>query len=383
MCAVAAENDLPSRFSPGDVVDGYRIEARLGGGGFGEVFLAAERSPKRKVARKFIRPELALAPDLMRRFEREVDAMASVEHPNVVPIYARGEHQGRRYFSMRYVPGGSLDRFLSERRPAFEDVLELLAGVAEGLDCCHARGVVHRDLKPANILIDAEHGRGLLTDFGIALADDVSTVTGTGRVPGTPAYMAPETLMYGAATAASDRWALAAIAYRAATGTLPRGLTQPADAEPVAPSRRNQRLNPAVDRVLLRALSLDPAKRHGDARTLVADLHDALERPHQAIPRTAGVTREPRARRRGLTPKRMWSVAGTAIVLTPALVYGVASLASPDCHPSYAGACLRADSSDYDCRRGDGNGPDYIGRTVRVVGPDVYELDRDRDGYGC
>src|ERR1700754_3894688 len=252
-------------FSPGDPVGDYVIEERLGGGGFGEVFRASQRSPRRQVALKFVRPEFAADPDFVQRFEREVDAMAAVEHPNVVPIYAQGLERGLRYFSMRYVAGGSLDAVLEERRPALEELLDVLAGVAEGLDFCHARGIVHRDLKPANVLVDSESGRALLTDFGIALPKDASTITGPGKVPGTPVYMAPETMMGERATAASDLWALGAMVYRVATQTVPRGLGQSPDTQPAPPSLRNDRLGPDIDRVILRALSPDPTRRQSDA----------------------------------------------------------------------------------------------------------------------
>jgi serine/threonine-protein kinase len=368
-------------FSPGDTVGNYVIEERLGGGGFGEVFRATERSPNRRVALKFVRPEFAADPVFVQRFEREVDAMAAVEHPNVVPIYAHRLEQGLRYFSMRYVTGGSLAAILDERHPTLEEVLDVLAGVAEGLDFCHARGIVHRDLKPANVLVDSESGRGLLADFGIALAEDFSTITGPGKLLGTPVYMAPETLMGGRATAASDLWALGAVAYRVATDTLPRGLGQSPDTEPVPPSRRNDRLGPDVDRVILQALALDPTRRHRDACAFVSDLREALERPAHRTTST-----------RRIATRRMWSVAGAALVLTPMVAYGLTSLGdradpnagrSTDCHASYAGACLKPDSLDYDCKGGGGDGPDFIGGAVSVIGPDDFDLDRDGNGVAC
>ena len=386
-------------FSPGDTVGDYVIEERLGAGGFGEVFRATERSPKRLVALKFVRPEFAADPVFVQRFEREVDAMAAVEHPNVVPIYAHRLEGGLRYFSMRYVPGGSLATVLDERHPTLEDVLDVLAGAASGLDFCHARGIVHRDIKPANVLVDAESGSGLLADFGIALAEDVSTITGPGKLLGTPVYMAPETLMGGRATAASDLWALGAVAYRVATGTLPRGVGQSPDTEPVPPSRRNDRFGPDVDRVILRALSLDPTRRYRDACAFVSDLREALERPaHQTTSTRQSPAKPPNRRRIGseltrkIATRRMWSVAGAALVLTPMVAYGLTSLAdraasnagrSTDCHASYAGVCLKPDSLDYDCKGGGGDGPDYIGGAVRVIGRDDYNLDRDGNGVAC
>ena len=384
MCAAAAN---AFGFSPGDTVGNYVIEERLGAGGFGEVFRATERSPKRRVALKFVRPEFAADPIFVERFEREVDAMAAVEHPNVVPIYqAHGLERDLRYFSMRYVAGGSLAAVLDDGHPPLEDVLEILAGVAEGLDFCHSHGIIHRDLKPANVLVDAEGGRGLLADFGIALADDLSTLTGPGHPLGTPLYMAPEIVMGERATAASDLWALGAVAYRAATGTLPRGRGQPLDAQPVPPSRRNGRLAHDVDRVILRALSRDPGRRHPDARAFVCDLREALERPaHRTMSTRRSVPLPVRPRAGSVWTRRRWRVAAAAVVVTPVLAYGLAAGVGrgASCHSSYTGACLNPDSLDYDCKGGDGDGPEFIATRVRVVGRDDYKLDRDGDGFAC
>jgi serine/threonine protein kinase len=376
-------------FSAGDTIGDYVIEERLGAGGFGEVFRAAEGSPKRLVALKFVRPEFAADPVFVRRFEHEVAAMAAVAHPHVVPIYdAHGQEQGLPYFVMRYVPGGSLATFLDERRPALDDVVDLLAGVAEGLDFCHSRGIVHRDLKPANVLVDFESGHGLLADFGIALAEDFSTLTGSGKLLGTVAYMAPEQLRGGGATAASDLWALGAVAYRAATHTLPRGHGQVPDTKPDPPSRHNGRLGRDVDRVILRALSEEPTRRYGDACAFISDLREALDRPAHRTTSTRPLRRSraaaPGAPAPRFATRRTLGVAGAAFVLTPmAIAFGIASFGGPGCHPSYEGACLKADSDDYDCRPGDGNGPDYVGRTVRVVGPDEFNLDKDGDKRAC
>ncbi|MDA0178770.1 serine/threonine protein kinase [Solirubrobacter phytolaccae] len=374
MCAAAADAfGTRSAFSPGETVGDYVIEERLGAGGFGEVFLATELALKRQVALKFVRPEFAADHDFVRRFAREASTMATVEHPNIVPIYRHGQVRGRHFLSMRYVPGGSLADLLAARQLPLEDILDVLGGVAAGLDHCHARGIVHRDLKPANVLIDPHDGRGLLADFGIALTDDFSTITVAGSRIGTPVYMAPETLMGEPATPASDRWALAAMAYRIATGALPRGPSQPPGTAPVPLSAHNHRFGPDVDRVMLRALSVDRSRRHPSARAFVSELREALERPVHPKPPRRSATR------------RMWSVGGAALVLMPAMVYGVASLVDrgPACHTSYTGACLKADAGDYDCKGGDGDGPNYIAGAVRVVGRDDFGLDGDGDGVAC
>jgi hypothetical protein len=241
------------------------------------------------------------------------------------------------------------------------------------------------------VLVEADSGRGLLTDFGIALAADSSTLTAPDKLLGTPAYMAPETLMGGRATAESDLWALGAVAYRVATGTHPRGLSQPPEAKVVPPSLRNDRLGADVDRVILRALSFAPSRRYGDACAFVCDLREALDRPaHRTTSTRRLSTKSPERRRRG-PRRRVWGVTGAALVVLTVVAYGVASLGdqpgaaarSGDCHPSYTGACLKPDSGDYDCKGGEGNGPNYVAGAVRVVGPDVYGLDGDGDGHAC
>lgn len=335
----------------GETVGNYVIERRLGAGGFGEVYRATERSPRRPVALKFLRPELAADPALLKRFQREIDAMARVEHPGVVPIYHHDRE--RRYFAMRYVEGGSLQDVIDKL--SLEDLLAVLESVADALDHCHERNIVHRDLKPANVLVDGR--RGLLTDFGIAFAADATTLTAPGQRIGTRGYMAPEEQ----ATPASDRWSLGALAYRALTGALP------GDA-PIPPSRRDDRFGPEVDRVLLRALAPNPSERYDSARAFVADLRRALTAP----------------RRRD---RRWLRVAAVAVVLVPAGLYGFTALDGSaqggECHRSYSGACLKPDSVDYDCAGGRGDGPDFIEGPVKVVGPDEYDLDRDGDGVAC
>ena len=144
------------------------------------------------------------------------------------------------------------------------------------------------------------------------------------------------------------------------------------------------------EHVILRALSLDPTRRHRDACAFISDLREALERPAHRTTSTRRIRVETPKRRKPRAgvmrgTRRMWSVAGAALVLAPVVAYGLASLAGPStsCHASYADACLKPDSPDYDCTSGGGDGPDYIGRTVRVIGPDVYNLDGDGDGVAC
>jgi predicted Ser/Thr protein kinase len=267
---------LPSRY--GDV----RLIAQ---GGMGEVFLAEDRELGRKVAVKLLDTRFSQDEQLRRRFKREALTAARLSgHPHVVTIYDVGEWRGRPFIVMEYLSGGAL---ADRARSAHVDrthALTWLGQAAEALDAADELGIVHRDVKPANLLIDA---RGQLTvgDFGIARAVDDTTggLTAAGTVLGTAGYLAPEQALGQAATSASDRYALAVVAYELLTGGRPfeRGsATAEAAAhihEPVPPaSQRGVGLPQAVDRVFERALAKDPAARYPTADAFVSALAAAL-----------------------------------------------------------------------------------------------------------
>jgi serine/threonine protein kinase len=176
----------------GSTLAGYRLDRVIGRGGMGVVYEAHEVGLGRTVALKVIDPERALDEDLRQRFAREARLAASLDHPNVVPIFAVGETDGVLYLAMRYVAGEDLGAALRrEGRLAPTRVAALVSQVAGALDAAHARDLVHRDVKPANVLVDPE-GRAKVTDFGIAKAATASTLTATGMVLGTAAYLSPE-----------------------------------------------------------------------------------------------------------------------------------------------------------------------------------------------
>src|SRR5258705_3138041 len=195
----------------------YRLDERLGRGGMSEVWLAEDLELGRRVAIKLLDPNADTA-----RFEREARAVASLAHPNVVQLYDYGEAEGRPYIVLEYMPGGTLEERLADRKPLPDDqAFAVAAGIAAGLAHAHARGVVHRDLKPANVLFD-EEGRAKLADFGIArmVASD-GTLTEAGTVLGTAAYISPEQASGAPASEASDVYSFGVILYRMLTGRLP------------------------------------------------------------------------------------------------------------------------------------------------------------------
>src|SRR5947209_8111953 len=189
--------------------DRYRVTRRIAGGGMATVYACEDQLLGRLVAVKVLAPQLAADPDARARFQREARAVARVsDHPNVVTIYDIGEHEGLAFITMEYFPGGTVrDRLRSEAPIPMPAVIRWLDEAAAALDHAHRAGIVHRDVKPANLLLDA-NGRLAVGDFGIARMATDSAMTSTGMVLGTAAYLSPEQAVGGAATAASDRYAL-------------------------------------------------------------------------------------------------------------------------------------------------------------------------------
>jgi WD40 repeat protein len=265
----------------------YEIRRELGRGGMGVVYEARQMSLNRPVALKLVQAgPLAGTADL-RRFRNEAEAVALLDHPNIVPIYEVGEHEGQHYFSMKLVPGGSLVPLLGRYPADPKAAARLVAEAAEAVAHAHARGVLHRDLKPDNILVDAD-GHPYLTDFGIArrLADD-SDLTRTGVPLGTPKYMAPEQAdnRRGSITTATDVYGLGAVLYALLTGRPPFTGDHLADIlakvrtePPVPPRKLNPSIPPDLETICLKCLEKDPRRRYATADDLAADLRAWLDR---------------------------------------------------------------------------------------------------------
>ena len=260
----------------------YEIVRPLGQGGMGAVYLARERSLERFVAIKVLRPELAEVHDGRERFRREARIAAQLSHPGIVPLHTFGEVGGIWYFVMGYVRGTSLaERLRLEGHIPAHEVHRILTELADALASAHRSGVVHRDIKPANILLDADSGRAVLADFGVAkVGAGEEHLTATGAAIGTPHYMSPEQVL-GASTVdeRSDIFSLGAVGYTMLAGHEPfsggeaiqimrRRIAQ--SAPPLAP------LVPAsaapLAAVVMRCLARDPAQRWPSARELGAAL---------------------------------------------------------------------------------------------------------------
>ncbi len=268
----------PTELSDGDEFAGYRIEHRLGRGGMGILYLAVEPGLDRRVALKLIAPEAAAEEVFAKRFAEESRIAASIEHPNVVPIYAAGEEDGVPFIAMRYVAGSDLSQRIGrEGRLAPEQAVALIAQVGNGLDAIHAAGLVHRDVKPANVLLSGgEADHAYITDFGVAR--NVATQSGltqTGRFVGTLDYVAPEQISGAAIDARVDVYALGCLLFKLLTGEVPfpregeaARLYAHLNDSPPAPSLYVPEVSMALDDVVLRAMSKQPDDRYPSAGDL-------------------------------------------------------------------------------------------------------------------
>ncbi|WP_245656505.1 serine/threonine protein kinase [Microtetraspora fusca] len=280
----------------------YRLDARLGAGGMGEVWRGEDMVLARTVAVKVLLPGRLDDPGFAVRFQGEARAMATVNHPGVVDVYDYGVTDvpgdgPTAYLVMKFVDGEPLDRLLTRLgRIGPEPAMELIAQAAAALHAVHARGIVHRDVKPGNLLVRSD-GTLVLTDFGIARADSASRLTDAGMVLGTAAYCAPEQAEGQPVTPAVDVYALGVVAYECLAGR------RPFDGEsPVAIALQHIRdeppplprdVPPAVRMVVERALLKDPARRWPDAAAMSdaarrSVLPDARQPAHPQFPHDAG-----------------------------------------------------------------------------------------------
>jgi DNA-binding beta-propeller fold protein YncE len=268
-----------AEISIGSVLAGYRIEGLAGEGGMGRVYRATQLGLNRQVALKLIMPELATEPDFRARFERESRLTASIEHPNVIPVYEAGDADGQLFIAMRWVEGTDLRSvILTEGRLDAERAIGIVEQVAAALDAAHSGGLVHRDVKPANVMLTRAHGQEhvYLTDFGLTKrAGSGTALTRTGAFVGTPDYMPPEQIKGERADARTDVYALGCLLFHALTGRAPydrdtevaKMYAQLHD-EPPSVAEAVPGTPIALDRVIARALAKDADERYLSAGDL-------------------------------------------------------------------------------------------------------------------
>jgi serine/threonine protein kinase len=298
---------LPSR---------YRLGGHIANGGMAAVWAADDELLGRPVAIKVLAAHLAEEPVNAQRFQREARAAARLSsHPNVVTVYDVGEHEGRAFMVMERVSGGTVADRLRRGRPTREQAVAWLKETAAALDFAHEHGIVHRDVKPANLLLD-ERDHVRVADFGIARIATEDTMTASGQLLGTAAYLSPEVVEGEDATAASDRYGLAVTAFELLTGERPFAGDHPAaqarqhvEEPPPRASDRDPDLPTRVDVALQRGMAKDPEARWPTAGAFVAALEAGLPRESARTVRTAAIPPrrregEPAARDTGDSPRR-------------------------------------------------------------------------------
>jgi serine/threonine protein kinase/tetratricopeptide (TPR) repeat protein len=303
----------------------YELLEVIGRGGQGVVYRARQKSLNRTVALKVIGLGHWATDAHLRRFRREAEAAASLDHSGIVPIYEVGERDGSCYFSMKLVEGGQLDEVVKREPMAIRHAVELIAKVARTVHYAHEHGILHRDIKPGNILFD-QKGEPHLTDFGLArLVETESTVTRTMEVLGTPSYMAPEQAVGNndAVSSAADVYGLGAVLYQLLTGHPPfaGGTTYETiklllDTEPRQPRLWNSKIDRDLSTICLKCLEKDPQRRYSSALALAEDLERWLK--HEPI----------RARRTGIFSRgRKWMRRNPTSALLAASLVALAAAA--------------------------------------------------------
>ena len=271
----------------------YEVISEIAHGGMGVVYKARQTALNRTVALKMIKGARFASDEEVTRFRMEAEAAANLDHPNIVPVYEIGQHEGQPYFSMALVKGESLASVLRENPLPPKRAAELLIDVSAAISHAHSKGVIHRDLKPGNIILDDE-GHPKVTDFGLAKqTESGSELTMTGQVLGTPSYMPPEQASGQSLVGVeADVYSLGAVLYTCLTGRPPfqaasvsDTLLQVISQDPVSPRALNSKVDRDLETICLKCLEKESSKRYSSAESLREDLQRYVEdRPITARP---------------------------------------------------------------------------------------------------
>ncbi len=286
MVADESHDDRTQSFAAltsGTMVSHYKIIEKIGAGGMGEVYLALDTTLKRKVALKFLPPHLCQDEECRKRFTREAQAAAGLDHPNIAAIYEVGEYQSRPFYSMQVVEGQSLKDVITGKDLLVERILEIAIQVCEGLQAAHDKGIIHRDVKPSNILLDV-HGRVRIVDFGLAAIKGSEHLTKTGSTLGTIGYMSPEQVQGRETDHRSDLFSLGVVLYELITKQNPFKRDSEAATlravidyipEPLARYKRN--IPEPLEAISDKLLEKSSAHRYQTAAGVLSDLHRLAE----------------------------------------------------------------------------------------------------------
>ena len=286
----SASGRLPGQEAP--KIPGYEILNQLGRGNMGVIYKARQTKLNRIIALKTILAGKFADEVQLRRFNTEAEAVARLQHPNIVQVFNYGEWEGQPFLVMEYVDGGSLDQKLRGRAMSSRQAVQLTLVLARAIHVAHQQGIIHRDLKPGNILLTAR-GVPKITDFGLAKRLDAElSQTSTGAILGTPSYMSPEQARGGKVpiTAATDVYGLGAMLYEFLTGRPPfreetyfDTIFKVVSADPVPPSTFNPQVPKGLEAICLKCLQKDPTERYMTANALADALEAYLRMPEEAV----------------------------------------------------------------------------------------------------
>ena len=314
---------LPEGAAAEHVISHYRLLEKLGEGGMGVVYKALDTNLNRTVALKFLAPRLTQDPEAKKRFRREAEAAAAVDHPNICTVHEIAEVDGQIFIAMAYIEGQSLDKKIGGSPLPLDQAFDIAAQTAQGLQAAHEKGVVHRDIKSANILLTTS-GQVKIVDFGLAQLANPDQLTKTGSTLGTPAYMSPEQARWEKVDRRTDIWSLGVVLYEMVGGRLPfRGEVQQAmmhsilhaDPDPLTGLRTGVPIE--LDYLIDKALAKERDERYQHVDEVLVDLRELQKEQPSGIERlrTTPGTARPRPRGQRKKPTKAWVGAAAAVVM--------------------------------------------------------------------